>query len=222
MRKYFTHQLEELKHNLIFLGANVERQIEQSTYALETQDLEIAQKVYDSQETIYEMSKEVEDTCLRLLTTQSPVAKDLRFISSALRILSCMSKIGNHAQEISELVMLIGKTELPKDLTMIRAMGKCAQKMLVESINAFTDDDVELANSVIKKDDEVDEFFNKFMEESIGLIKSGCENPEQIIDLIQVAKYIERIGDNAERIATWVIFSVTGERYEENVQWFAV
>ncbi len=180
MRKYFTHQLEELKHNLIFLGANVERQIEQSTYALETQDLEIAQKVYDSQETIYEMSKEVEDTCLRLLTTQSPVAKDLRFISSALRILSCMSKIGNHAQEISELVMLIGKSQLPKDLTM------------------------------------------HFMEESIELIKSGCENPEQIIDLIQVAKYIERIGDNAERIATWVIFSVTGERYEENAQWFAV
>ena len=186
--------------------------------ALETQGLEIAQKVYDSQETIYEMSKEVEDTCLRLLTTQSPVAKDLRFISSALRILSCMSKIGNHAQEISELVMLIGKSQLPKDLSMIRSMGKSAQKMLVESINAFTDDDIELANSVIKKDDEVDELFAHFMEESIELIKSGCENPEQIIDLIQVAKYIERIGDNAERIATWVIFSVTGERYEENAQ----
>ena len=129
-----------------------------------------------------------------------------------------MSKIGNHAQEISELVMLIGKSQLPKDLTMIRSMGKCAQKMLVESINAFTDDDVELANSVIKKDDEVDELFAHFMEESIELIKSGCENPEQIIDLIQVAKYIERIADNAERIATWVIFSVTGERYEENAQ----
>ena len=114
--------------------------------------------------------------------------------------------------------MLIGKSQLPKDLSMIRSMGKCAQKMLVESINAFTDDDVELANSVIKKDDEVDELFAHFMEESIELIKSGCENPEQIIDLIQVAKYIERIGDNAERIATWVIFSVTGERYEENAQ----
>ncbi len=218
MRKYFTRQLDELKHDLIFLGSNVEREIEQSIYALETQDLEIAQRVYDSQETIYEMSKEVEDTCLRLLTTQSPVAKDLRFISSALRIISSMSKIGNHAQEIAELVMTIGKNQLPKDLSMIRSMGKSAQKMLIESINAFTDNDIEVAYSVIKKDDEVDNLFDEFMKESIEMIKSGCERPEQIIDLIQIAKYIERIGDNAENIAKWVIFSVTGERYEEKAE----
>lgn len=215
MRKYFTKQLDDLKHDLILYGANVERQVEQAIYALETNDLEVAKEIIDDRYVVNQMYKAIEDTCLRLLTTQAPVAKDMRFISSSLKIIDDMQKMADHAVEIAEIALNLQDANIPELVDPIRKLYKRAQKMIVRSIDAFTESDIDLANKVIESDDKVDSLYEEIVEDAIELIKEGSDNPAQIIDIIQIVKYIERISDKAVSVCEWVIYAVTGERAEE-------
>ncbi|MDY6065873.1 MAG: phosphate signaling complex protein PhoU [Finegoldia sp.] len=215
MRKYFTKQLDDLKHDLILYGANVERQVEQAIYALETNDLEVAKEIIDDRYVVNQMYKAIEDTCLRLLTTQAPVAKDMRFISSSLKIIDDMQKMADHAVEIAEIALNLQDANIPELVEPIRKLYKRAQKMIVRSIDAFTESDIDLANKVIESDDKVDSLYEEIVEDAIELIKEGSDNPAQIIDIIQIVKYIERISDKAVSVCEWVIYAVTGERAEE-------
>lgn len=215
MRKYFTRQLDDLKHDLILYGSNVERQVEQAIYALETNDLDLAKEIINDRYVINEMYKAIEDTCLRLLTTQAPVARDMRFISSSLKIIDDMQKMADHAVEISELALTIGDVKIEELMSPIRKLYRRAQKMIVRAIDAFTENDIELAAKVIEADNKVDSLYEEIVADAIQMIKDGHDQPAQIIDIIQIVKYIERISDKAVSIGDWVIYSVTGERPED-------
>ena len=152
---------------------------------------------------------------MKLLLQQQPVAKDLRVISSALKMITDMERIGDQASDISEITIQLAKQKYIKELKTIQEMAKEATLMLVKSIEAFVNKDIVLAGEVIGKDDRVDDLFTEVKRELIQLISENTDNGEQATDFLMIAKYLERIGDHATNIAEWVIFSITGEHKTE-------
>ena len=210
MREKYMAQLKLLNDLLIQMGQMVEHAIELSIAALNNQDKETAKEVIAYDEEIDEKEKEIEQLCLKLLLCQQPVAKDLRFISSALKMITDLERIGDQAADIAELAMLLSDTPYIKDLEHIGRMAVETTDMVIKSIDAYVKKDVEEARAVIGHDDVVDDLFVTVKKELITLINQNVENGEQAADLLMVAKYFERIGDHATNIAEWVIFSVTG------------
>lgn len=210
MRNKFDAQLAKLNNELIEMGTLIEDAINNATDALINQNVQLAKKVIEDENEIDEKEKEIESLCLKLLLQQQPVASDLRVISSALKMITDMERIGDHAEDISEITLCLKNDEYIKKLTHIPKMAKATIKMLNESIDAFVKKDLELAQSVIKYDDVVDELFCTIKKELIDLIREDAQKGEQAIDLIMIAKYFERIGDHAVNIAEWVLFTITG------------
>lgn len=210
MRNKFDAQLAKLNNELIEMGTLIEDAINNATDALINQNVQLAKKVIEDENEIDEKEKEIESLCLKLLLQQQPVASDLRVISSALKMITDMERIGDHAEDISEITLCLKNDEYIKKLTHIPKMAKATIKMLNESIDAFVKKDLELAQSVIKYDDIVDELFCTIKNELIDLIREDAQKGEQAIDLIMIAKYFERIGDHAVNIAEWVLFTITG------------
>ena len=208
MRNRFDRQLSTLNDELIEMGSMIEKSIETAIKALVNQDVDLARHAIEADEEIDRQERIIEDLCLKLLLQQQPVAKDLRLISSALKMITDMERIGDHASDISEITIALADQPYIKKLEHIQQMAKETMIMLVGSIEAFVDKDLEKANEVIKRDDVVDDLFDKVKKELIQMIHENADKGEQAADLLMVAKYMERIGDHATNISEWVILSL--------------
>ncbi|MDY4839063.1 MAG: phosphate signaling complex protein PhoU [Lachnospiraceae bacterium] len=215
MRNRFDRELIHLNDELIEMGSLIEKAIEKAISALVNKDVKLAQDTIEMDEEIDNKEREIEHLCLKLLLQQQPVAKDLRVISSALKMITDMERIGDQASDISEITIQLADQKYIKELETIQNMAKEASVMLVKSIEAFVNKDVVLAGEVIGKDDVVDDLFMKVKSELIELISQNTDNGEQATDFLMIAKYLERIGDHATNISEWVIFSITGEHKSE-------
>lgn len=214
MRNRFDRQLKQLNDELISMGSMIEQSIEKALVALVTQDREKAAAVIAFDAEIDRQERSIESLCMKLLLQQQPVAKDLRLISSALKMITDMERIGDQSADIAQLAILMADKQYIKELNHINHMGKETMVMVVNSVDAFVEKDLEKAREVLAHDDVVDDLFDTVKEELIGLIHTDIENGEQAADLLMVAKYFERIGDHATNIAEWVIYSITGEHGE--------
>jgi len=210
MRTKFEKQLAELNNALIEMGSEIEFAIKNAIKALLELDVELARQVIAHDDEVDEKEKEIESMCFKLLLQQQPVAGDLRTISAALKMITDMERIGDHAADISEITLVLAENPYNVKLVKIPLMAECAVKMINDSINAFVKKDVNLAHAVIKQDDVMDDLYSQVRKIHIELIGQNIENCEQAFDLMAIAKYFERIGDHAENIAEWVIFSVVG------------
>ena len=209
MRSRFDRRLDILNKKMIEMGAECETAIAQSVKAILDGDMKIAAMVKQSTRRIDELEREIEGICLKLLLQQQPVAKDLRNISAALKMITDMDRIGVQSEEIAEIVTALdGKTG--KESADIRQMALDVIKMVSESVDAYVRADITLADGVIKYDDVVDDAFLKVKQNLISMIGQNARNGEYALDLLMIAKYFERIGDHAVNIAEWVKFSVTG------------
>ncbi len=215
MRNRFDKELNLLNQELIQMGSMIEVSIEGAAQALIQRDLELARIIIAADDDIDNMENDIEARCLKLLLQQQPVASDLRLISSILKMITDLERIGDQAQDISEIVILLSNSNYIKDLTHLPKMAEATIKMVKESIDAFVNKDIALANRVIEYDDVVDDLFVIIKDELISLIREDVKNGEQAIDLLMIAKYFERIGDHAQNIAEWVVYSITGEHVGE-------
>ncbi|MCL2077556.1 MAG: phosphate signaling complex protein PhoU [Oscillospiraceae bacterium] len=211
MRNKFEEQLKELNNKLIEMGAVVEHSISTTVEALLKQDSGLADTVIEDERLSDAKEKEIETLCLKLLLHQQPVASDLRIISSALKMVTDMERIGDQARDIAEITKFLEGSNFIKKPEDIEKMAVETRKMLKESIDSFVNRDLDLATNVLKHDDVVDELFMKIRKDLIGLIRENPANGEQALDLLMIAKYFERIGDHAVNIAEWVIFMITGK-----------
>lgn len=210
MRIRFDEQLEQLNEEMINMGNMIEASIGNAVKALMKQDEELAKKTMAGDEKIDRTERKIEDLCLRLLLQQQPVARDLRLISAALKMITDMERIGDHAGDISEMTLLMSDEPYIISPEEIQGMAKETTDMVIKSIDAFVKRDMELAKKVIAQDDVVDDLFMKVKQDLIQMINKSAENGEQAADILMVAKYFERIGDHATNIAEWVIYSITG------------
>lgn len=208
MRKRFDEQLNELGKEMQAMGMMVEESIQKAIEALLRQDVELARSVMEADALVDQKQKEIETICFTLLMQQQPVASDLRTISAALKMVTDMERIGDHAADISEMTVHLAHEPYIKNLDYIRQMASETMWMLIQSIEAYVEKDVKKANGVIAHDDIVDRLFAETKEELIELIHKDKNNGEQATDLLMVAKYFERIGDHATNLAEWVIFSI--------------
>lgn len=215
MRNRFDRELVRLNNELIEMGSMIEKSIETAVKAMVNQDVELANRVIESDDEIDQQERQIEDLCLKLLLQQQPVAKDLRLISSALKMVTDMERIGDHATDISEITIALADKSYIKKLEHIQQMAKETMIMLVKSIESFVNKDIEEADSVIERDDVVDDLFSKVKTELVQMIHENVDVGEQATDLLMVAKYLERIGDHATNISEWVIFSITGTHPRE-------
>lgn len=212
MRDKYMKQLENLNNNMIEMGAMIEKSIENAISALVRQDVETAKKAIEYDAEIDEMEKNIENMCMKILLSQQPVASDLRTVSSALKMVTDMERIGDHAADISEITIMMADKLYRCKLEKIEKMAKETMIMLVQSIESYVNKDIEKAKAVINHDDIVDGLFDEVKKALIVAIKDDDEDGEQMADLLMVAKYLERIGDHATNISEWVIYSITGKR----------
>jgi phosphate transport system protein len=213
MRSRFDHELDILNEELVSMGNLVESSIEAAVSALKTQNVDLARRVVEGDREVNNKEREIEDLAMKLILRQQPVAGDLRLISTALRMITDMERIGDQAADISEITIMLADQTYLKELVHIPQMGDATIKMVRESIDAFVRKDVDLAKQVILYDDVVDELFDVIKEELIGYIRENKGSSEQAIDLMMIAKYFERIGDHAQNIAEWVYYAITGDHY---------
>ncbi|MGN0172076.1 MAG: phosphate signaling complex protein PhoU [Acutalibacteraceae bacterium] len=215
MRTYFDEQLDTLNTELIEMGSLIETAISSAVQALLEQSEELARHNIKNDRIINQKEKDIEALCLKLLLHQQPVARDLRLISAALKMITDMERIGDQAADISELVTVMPKTALGHRFEHISQMAKVTVGMVSDSINAFVARDEALAHEICSRDDRVDALFCEMKRDLIAWIREDADSGEQALDLLMVAKYFERIGDHAVNLAEWVIFSVTGQHEEE-------
>ena len=209
MRRRFDEQLNLLNKKMIEMGAQCEELIALVAKALLNGDIEGARKAKEQGHEIDQMEREIESICLKLLLQQQPVAKDLRVISAALKMITDMERIGDQAEDIAEIITFLdGRTG--EECHDIRLMAEATIKMVTDSIDAYVKQDLELAKSVSDHDDVVDDAFDRVKQTLIKMISENTADGEYALDLLMIAKYFERIGDHAVNIAEWVEFSVTG------------
>jgi phosphate transport system protein len=209
MRDFFQEQLKELNRELVKMGADCEDIIALASGSLTGWNEELAKNVSIIGARIDEGYRTVENICLKLLLRQQPVARDLRVISAAMKMITDMERIGDQAEDIVDLVP---KMEVRPDekYPKIREMAKAAQQMVTEAVDAYVRQDLDLAHAVMKHDDIVDDYFRRVKAGIIGIIAKNPTEGEYALDLLMIAKYFERIGDHCTNIAEWVEFSVTG------------
>ena len=213
MRNRFDQQLYELNREIIEMGAMCEEAIASAAKALTAGDMELAEKVKKNGASIDQMERDIEGRCMKLLLHQQPVAKDLRLISAALKMITDMERIGDQAEDIAEIVTFLNGRTM-EGVELIEEMARATIEMVMSSVDAFVKKDVELAEKVIAQDDVVDDYFSKVKYGIISMIAENSTDGEFALDLLMIAKYFERIGDHATNIAEWVIYSVTGKHKE--------
>lgn len=209
MRKNFDQQLCEMHNELVAMGELCEKAIAAAISPLGKRG-DGVKIVSLSDSVINEKERDIEQLCMRLLMQQQPVARDLREISAALKMISDMERIGDQACDIADIAVHITENEPCPEETHLRKMAKDAAKMVNESIDSFVKYDVELARKVICYDDIVDKWFYEIKQELICKIATDSENGGYYVDLLMIAKYLERVGDHATNIAEWVEYSITG------------
>ena len=216
MRRHFDEQIAHLGEEMIAMGALVEHTIEDACEALRLGDVVRARRIMEGDREVDRKEREIEALCLHLLLQQQPVARDLRQISSALKMITDMERIGDQAADISEIVTVM-------DLTQPRpghfsVMAHAAVDMVHRAIDAYVRQDVELARQVMESDDVVDELFDQVKGDLAVLLRENAERSGSVLDMLMIAKYFERIGDHAVNIAEWVAYSVTGLYKGEEMQ----
>lgn len=209
MRNRFDEQLTLLNNELTTMGALCEEAISGCVKYLIDKDIAMRDSTLEADKQIDQKERDIERLCMKLLMQQQPVATDLRVISSALKMISDMERIGDQASDIAEIVKHIQKNDVESN-THISDMARATIKMVTDSVESFVKKDIALAEAVIRQDDEVDALFNKVKNELIQAVQKSEDDAEALIDLLMIAKYFERIGDHAENIAEWVIYSITG------------
>ena len=214
-RPTFEEALTQLNVELIKMGATVEKSIMDAVEAFKNHDEKLAKDIVAKDRIVDDMEKNIEAQCLSLILRQQPVAGDLRVVSTALKMVTDMERIGDHATDISEITIELSKESYIKKLDHIQQMAKETMVMLVQSVEAFVNKDMDKARAVIVHDDVVDDLFNKVKAELIAMIHEDVNAGEQASDLLMAAKYFERIGDHATNISEWVIFSITGQHPDD-------
>ena len=210
MRSRFNMQLHELNNELIKMGALCESAIAMSAKALLDGDTELAARVLEFDSEIDQKERDIESRCMKLLLQQQPVARDLRTVSSALKMITDMERIGDQSADIAEIVTM-ANIKASDETLHIGEMARAVMKMVTDSVDAFVKRDTSLAHSVIGYDDVVDGLFDDVKKALTVRFQSGGQM-EYALDLLMIAKYFERIGDHAVNIAEWVIYSVTGNK----------
>ncbi len=211
MRSKFDEQLTLLNSEMIRMGALCEEAIFLAARALTEGNRALAEKVRPLEEEIDQMERDIETLCLKLLLQQQPVARDLRQISAAMKIITDMERIGDQAADIAEIVLvMLSEGYVPEDVGHIREMAAETIKMVTESVDTYVRQDSVRAGLVIAHDDIIDSYFTQVKKVLIQKIVEQPDQGEHILDLLMIDKYLERIGDHAVNIAEWVIFSVSG------------
>ncbi len=209
MRNRFDEQLSILKTELIRMGALCEEAISLATKAIE-HDGDTAKRAIAIEREIDRREREIESLCMRLLLLEHPVASDLRSVSSALKMISDMERIGDQAADIAEITPHLHGKNLPQ-ITVLKEMARATIKMLTDSIDSFANNNLEMARAVFAQDDAVDDMFMKVKTSLTDHIRIGEEEAKVALDLLMIAKYFERIGDHAVNVAEWVEYSIIGE-----------
>ena len=210
MRSRFDGELMLLNKELIEMGALCEDAIELVAKALQTNDADVYKEVRPISVEIDHKERDIESRCMKLLLQQQPVARDLRQISAALKMITDMERIGDQAEDIAEIIGYLKGENLNSSVP-VQEMAQAAIKIVTESVDAYVNKDVALAEVILKEDDIIDGYFMESKRRLIKMIAENPENGEYALDLLMITKYFERIGDHATNIAEWVIFSVTGE-----------
>lgn len=217
MRANFDNKLSELNKKLLSMAAMTEQIIAMSIKSLEEQDTKLARETVEFDAKINEAEREVERICLNLLLQQPVFAEDLRRVSAALKMITDIERVGDQSADIADLNIQLIKKKQTWDLSDISEMARAATQMVNDAIDAYVNDDENLARKVISSDDKIDELFVKTKDKIIDEIAADKANSEKAIDTLMVAKYFERIGDHAVNIAEWVVFSVTGVHKTERI-----
>jgi phosphate transport system protein len=210
-RHTFEAGLNDLHLYLVKMAGMVEESIDKAITALKKQDVVLAKQVIENDEVVDHLEKVIERKCLNLIARQHPLAKDLRAISSALKIITDLERIADHSSDISEITIRLAEAKYAKPLVYIPKMAELAKNMVSKSIDAYVRQDVELALEVCASDDEVDDMFKTVVLDLTASMRSDPDNIDQSTDLLFVAKYLERMGDHATNIGEWVVYKVTGE-----------
>ena len=211
MRSKFDEQLNQLNEEMMRMGTMIEDSIEKAIDALVNQNVTLAEEIMARDEEIDRQQKKIESICFNLLMQHQPVARDLRTISAAMKMVTDMERIGDHAADISEITVMLGNQPYPFTLDLIKKMATETMIMLIRSIEAYVEKDIEKAQSVIKHDDIIDALFDEVKQKLISLIHEAPDNGEQATDFLMIAKYFERIGDHATNISEWVIFAFSAQ-----------
>ncbi|MCR5784294.1 MAG: phosphate signaling complex protein PhoU [Eubacterium sp.] len=215
MRLKFNEQLRELNSEMIIMSNMIENAIKDAIDALFTQNIEKAKKIMEDDENVDNEQKKIENICFQLLIQQQPVAKDLRNITAALKMVTDMERIGDHAADISELTIMMAESPYILKEDNIKEMATETMVMLINAVEAYVEHDMEKAREVIKHDDIVDDLFVKVKTDLIEVMQNNSGYEEQAADLLMVIKYLERVGDHATNIAEWVIFSIDDHMTQE-------
>jgi len=210
MRERYEKELWKLNSLIISMGKMIEIAIESSMIALMGRDVDAAREVAKNDEAINEMEREIESLCLKLLLQQQPVAADLRHITAALKMITDMERIGDHAVDIADLVQKVPDCKYGK-MKELTEMSEEIIKMLHQAVQSYIEKDYNKAKNVIVQDDVIDELYRTIKKDLVQKIRETSEG-ETILDYLLIAKYIERIGDHAVNIAEWVIYALIGER----------
>lgn len=209
MRSRFDMQLEQLKLEMTSMGMLCENAIAKASHALMNCDVKAAGELPELLNQVTQKERDVEAICLRLLLQQQPVARDLRTVSAALKMVTDAQRIGTQSGDIAEIVAMGYIREIPEGLP-IREMATAVISMVTDSIDSFVKQDGKLSRNVIEYDDVVDDYFNSIKHSLVQRLKTQEGSSEAMVDLLMIAKYFERIGDHAVNIAKWVLFSLTG------------
>lgn len=215
-REHFDQQILEIKHKVLRMGSMVENIVNLAVTALKNQDIEMAKKVYVEDDKIDDIELEIEQQCMMMLALQQPLARDLRTIATALKIITDLERMGDHAVNIAKITIEIGKEPLIKPLIDIPKMANISQDMIRMSLDAFVKEDIELAEKVALMDEEVDDLYEAIVEEVLDIIAKDKDLARQGTKLLFVGRFLERIADHTTNICERIIYMVTGELKEIN------
>lgn len=208
--QYLTKELQLLKKELVEMGAHVESCVQKTWEALQKRDMVLLESIVADDEITNGMEKSIENRCLKLLVMHNPRAGDFRLICAVLKIITDLERIGDHTQDIAEIQMMIPSEAKSWEMPLLEEMYERIRFMLKRGMDAFVAEDAQIAREVPALDDRVDELFRLGREKLIRIIREQKEDPEFAMDVMQIMKYAERIGDHAENISEWVVYACEG------------
>lgn len=215
-REHYSQKILDVKHKVLTMGSMVENVINMSVNALKNGDLELAKRVYEEDDKIDLLEIEIEQDCITLLALQSPLAKDLRIVATALKLITDLERMGDHAVNIAKITLQIGEEPLIKPLIDIPKMTEICQDMLRLTLDAFVKEDISLAEKAAEMDEQIDTMYENIVEELFILIAEHTDNIKQGAKLLFVARFLERIADHTTNICERLVYMVTGERQDFN------
>jgi len=216
IRRHYLKQLDDLQHEILRMGCRVEEAVKKAVEALEKQDVELAQEVIDGDSIFDDMELIIENRCVQLIATEQPVARDLRVILTALKIITDLERIADYAEGIAKIAIRLGNEVYMKPIIDIPKMAELAIGMVNESLAAYVNLDAKKAEEICMRDDEVDSIYSRMFNEIMSYMMDDSKNIKQSTYFLFVSKYLERIADHATNLCEWVIYIVTGERKELN------